>query len=97
MPRKKVTYRLDDRILNELEKLVTDGSVNQFVEGILFEFLKNTGRLSITAQRLPDNRGGKREGAGKPKRSPNDPADTADSLSKDSSGSFEARSNDLNT
>ena len=32
------------------------------------------------------------EGAGKPKRSPNDPADTADSLSKDSSGSFEARS-----
>jgi hypothetical protein len=69
MPRKKVTYRLDDRILNELEKLVTDGSVNQFVEGILFEFLKNTGRLSITAQRLPDNRGGKREGAGKPKRS----------------------------
>jgi hypothetical protein len=69
MPRRKVTYRLDDRILDELEKLVTDGSVNQFVEGVLFEFLKNTGRLSITAQRLPDNRGGKRSGAGKPKRS----------------------------
>ena len=77
MPRKKVTYRLDDRILNELEKLVTDGSVNQFVEGILFEFLKNTGRLSITAQRLPDNRGGKREGAGKPKRSLADEETTA--------------------
>ena len=65
MPRRKVTYRLDDRILDELEKLVTDGSVNQFVEGVLFEFLKNTGRLSITAQRLPDNRGGRRDGAGK--------------------------------
>lgn len=65
MPRRKVTYRLDDRILDELDKLVTDGSVNQFVEGVLFEFLKNTGRLSITAQRLPDNRGGRRDGAGK--------------------------------
>ena len=69
MPRRKVTYRLDDRILDELEKLVTEGSVNQFVEGVLFEFLKNTGRLPVTAQRLPDNRGGLRSGAGKPKRS----------------------------
>lgn len=67
MPRRKVTYRLDDRILDELEKLVTEGSVNQFVEGVLFEFLKNTGRLSISAQRLPDNRGGRRDGAGKKK------------------------------
>ena len=67
MPRRKVTYRLDDRILDELEKLVSDGSQNQFVEGILFEFLKNTGRLPANAERLPDNRGGKRSGAGKPK------------------------------
>jgi len=72
MPRRKVTYRLDDRVLDELDKLVTDGSVNQFVEGILFEFLKNTGRLPGDAQRLPDNRGGKRSGAGKPKQSSDD-------------------------
>ena len=72
MPRRKVTYRLDDRVLDELDKLVTDGSVNQFVEGILFEFLKNTGRLPGDAQRLPDNRGGKRLGAGKPKQSSDD-------------------------
>jgi hypothetical protein len=68
MPRRKVTYRLDDRILGELEKLVTDGSVNQFVEGVLFEFLKNTGRLPAGAERLPENRGGARSGAGKPKK-----------------------------
>ena len=72
MPRRKVTYRLDDRILDELEKLVSDGSQNQFVEGILFEFLKNTGRLPSNAERLPDNRGGKRSGAGKPKSQSND-------------------------
>ena len=72
MPRRKVTYRLDDRILDELEKLVSDGSQNQFVEGILFEFLKNTGRLPANAERLPDNRGGKRSGAGKPKSQSSD-------------------------
>ena len=67
MPRRKVTYRIDDRVLDALDRLIIEGSVNQFVEGVLFDFLKNTGRLPADAERLPENRGGKRSGAGKPK------------------------------
>jgi hypothetical protein len=78
MPRRKVTYRLDDRVLDELNKLVSDGSINQFVEGILFDFLKNTGRLPPSAQRLPDNRGGSRKGAGKKPKSNQDEGDRHD-------------------
>lgn len=69
MPRRKVTYRIDDRVLDALDNLVIEGSVNQFVEGVLFDFLKNTGRLPADAERLPENRGGKRPGAGKPRKS----------------------------
>jgi hypothetical protein len=70
MPRTRVNFRLDDRVLEELEKLAGKGKINQFVEGVLFEFLKNTGRLSKEAEPLPEARGGKRSGAGKPKASP---------------------------
>lgn len=69
MPRRKVTYRIDDRVLDALDKLVIEGSINQFVEGVLFDFLKNTGRLPADAERLPENRGGARKGAGKPRKS----------------------------
>jgi hypothetical protein len=66
MPRTRVNFRLDDRILEELETLAGKGKINQFVEGVLFEFLKNTGRLPKDAEPLAETRGGKREGAGKP-------------------------------
>jgi hypothetical protein len=63
MPRTRVNFRLDDRVLEELEKLAGKGKINQFVEGVLFEFLKNTGRLSEDAKRLPEARGKKKEKA----------------------------------
>jgi hypothetical protein len=68
MPRSRVNFRLDDRVLEQLEKLAGKGKINQLVEGLLFEFLKNTGRLPKDTEPLPESRGGKREGAGKPKK-----------------------------
>lgn len=65
MPRRRVNFRIDDRILDALEDLAGEGKLNQFVEGLLFDFLKNTGRLPSDAERLPEARGGRREGAGK--------------------------------
>ena len=90
MPRKPRLFRLDDRVLKGLDALAGDAktNTNQFVESILFEFLKHAGKLPKEAEQLKDGRGGKR----KKKQLPNDPADTADSLSKDSSGSLEERS-----
>ena len=69
MPRRRVNFRIDDRVLDELESLAGEGKLNQFVEGLLFDFLKNTGRLPPNAEKLPETRGGKRSGAGKPKQS----------------------------
>ncbi len=73
MPRRRVNFRIDDRVLDSLEDLAGEGKLNQFVEGLLFDFLKNTGRLPPSAERLPDNRGGSRKGAGKkPKSNPDE-------------------------
>jgi hypothetical protein len=59
MPRSRVNFRLDDRILAELESLAGKGKINQLVEGLLLEFLKNTGRLPKDTQPLPESRGRK--------------------------------------
>jgi hypothetical protein len=77
MPRKDTKLRLDDRILAALrEKAIEDGmSFNALCESILFSFAKGAGKLPIDAEPLTEGRGGKRPGAGKPKRSPTDSAD----------------------
>jgi len=79
MPRKPRLFRLDDRVLKGLDALAGDAktNTNQFVESILFDFLKHAGKLSKEAEQLKDGRGGKRSGAGKPKRSLADEATTA--------------------
>ena len=89
MPRKDTKLRLDDRILLALrEKASEDGmSFNALCESILFSFAKGSGKLPIDAKPLPEGHGGKRSGAGKPKRSLNDPPDTQSYSSKDSGGS----------
>ena len=92
MPRTRVNYRLDDRVLAALNDLAGKGKTNQFIEGLLITFLKDTGRLPKDFDPLSESRGGKRENAGKKKRSPNDPAEAEDSLDKDSGGSSESRS-----
>jgi hypothetical protein len=65
MPRRRVNFRIDDRVLDALNGLAGEGKLNQFVEGLLFDFLKNTGRLPADAVKLPETRGGKRTDAGR--------------------------------
>ena len=74
MPRKPRLFRLDDRVLDRLDDLAQSSgtNTNQFVETILFDFLKHAGKLPKEAEQLKDGRGGRRAGAGKPKRSATD-------------------------
>ena len=67
MPRSRVNYRIDDRVLEALEKLAGKGKTNQFVEGVLITFLQNTSQLPSDFERLNETRGRKRSGAGKKK------------------------------
>jgi hypothetical protein len=62
MPRGRVNFRLDQRILDELEDLAGKGFTNKFVEGLLWDFLQKTGRIPLTAQPLPESRGCKGKG-----------------------------------
>jgi hypothetical protein len=77
MPRKDTKLRLDDRILTALREKAEEGglSFNALCEGVLFNYAKATGKLPIDAEPLPETRGGKREGSGKPKKT-SDLADT---------------------
>jgi len=73
MPRKDTKLRLDDRILDALREKAVESSVsfNALCEAILFNYAKSIGKLPIDADPLPETRGGKREGAGKPKTEEN--------------------------
>ena len=69
MPRKPRLFRIDDRVLAALDELAenADRNTNQFVESVLFDFVKHAGKLPQDATQLKDGRGGKRSGAGKKK------------------------------
>jgi len=73
MPRKDKEFRLDDRILDALKHASRKAgmSINAYVENVLFAHLKGVGQIPIDADPLPETRGGKREGAGKPKTEEN--------------------------
>jgi predicted transcriptional regulator len=87
MPRKPRLFRLDDRVLGGLDELAkaADTNTNQFVESLLFDFLKRAGKLSKEAEQLKDGRGGdhkskeakeakaKRESPGRPKTDDSEP------------------------
>lgn len=80
MPRKPRLFRLDDRVLGALDELAESAgsNTNQFVESILFDFLKHAGKLPQDVTQLKDGRGGKRSGAGKKtKQSSDRKTDTA--------------------
>jgi len=85
MPRTRVNYRLDDRVLEALNDLAGRGKANQFIEGLLIDFLQKTGRLPNDFEPLTEARGGKRENAGKKKRSPTD-EEPIDSLPETTAG-----------
>jgi hypothetical protein len=70
MPRRPKNLLLDDRILAVLDEAAKNAgykSANHFVESTLFGLLKLSGHLPSDAEPLPEGRGGKREGAGRPK------------------------------
>jgi hypothetical protein len=71
MPRRQRMFRLDDRILDALDEVSSNAghsSANQFVEMTLFNLIKAAGKIPADAEPLPETRGGKRAGAGKPKK-----------------------------
>jgi hypothetical protein len=75
MPRVRKTFVLDERVMNALDSAAKKAgykNANQFVEATLFNLLKLSGNLEADAEPLTEARGGKRPGAGKPKRSPTD-------------------------
>ena len=72
MPRRQKMFRLDDRIIKALGIIAGEGKVNAFVEGLLFDFLQRAGQIPTDASPLPETRGGKRTGAGKPKKAIDD-------------------------
>ncbi len=78
MPRKPANFRLDERVLQALKAAAFDAgmSVNAYVENALFGTLKGAGKLPMDAQPLPEPRGGKREGAGRPKVKKEEPIDS---------------------
>jgi hypothetical protein len=71
MPRVRKTFVLDERVMNALDSAAKKAgykNANQFVEATLFNLLKLSGNLEADAEPLTEGRGGKREGAGKPKK-----------------------------
>jgi hypothetical protein len=70
MPRKDTKLRLDDRVLSALREKASESdlSFNALCEAVLFNYAKATGKIPIDADPLPEARGGKRSGAGKPKK-----------------------------
>jgi hypothetical protein len=77
MPRKDTKLRLDDRILAALREKAeeTGTSFNALCEAVLFNYAKSVGKMPLDAEPLPDPRGGKRSGAGRPKKTDPEPED----------------------
>jgi hypothetical protein len=70
MPRKDKGFRLDTRIIEALAKVkeLTGKTANAYVEELLLMNLKSLGIIPTDIEPLPEARGGKRDGAGKPKK-----------------------------
>jgi hypothetical protein len=77
MPRKNAGYRLDERCIASLKVLAarTGKSVNEYLEDLLFTHAKIHEVLPPDAEPLGETRGGKRSGAGKPKKTDPEPED----------------------
>jgi hypothetical protein len=70
MPRRTRTFKLDDRVLDALERLAQkqNASVNRYLENLLFSHAKAEGEIPMGAMPLGDPRGGKRENSGRPRK-----------------------------
>jgi hypothetical protein len=81
MPRSNRAFRLDDRLLEALDRLAKKGNIsaNKYLENLLLSHTKQVGEIPMDAEPLGDPRGGKRSGAGRPKATSGDAAaDQAD-------------------
>lgn len=60
MPRKNATYRLDQRLVEEIQFLAKEQntSSNRWLENALINLLKASGRISSDFQPLGETRGG---------------------------------------
>lgn len=74
MPRKDKGFRLDTRIIDALAnvKALTGKTANAYVEELLMANLKSLGLIGMDDPPLPESRGGKRQGAGRPKSEDDD-------------------------
>jgi predicted transcriptional regulator len=84
MPRSNRTFKIDDRVLEALDRLAqkSNTSANRYIETLLLSHAKQLGEIPMTAEPLGDTRGGKRQGAGRKSRhssesGPSDPKASA--------------------
>ncbi len=74
MPRRNRTFKLDDRVLDALERLAANAhtSSNRYLENLLLNHAKDKGELSGDTLPLGDGRGGKRDNAGRRRKDGDD-------------------------
>ena len=60
MPRKRRSYILDERTIEAIAQLARQNhtSANRYLEGLLFNHAKSAGVLPMSAEPLPELRGG---------------------------------------
>lgn len=70
MPRAKIGLQIDDRVIEAIKELAkaSNASTNRYIESVLFAHAKGAGAIPVDAEPLGEARGGKRPGAGKPKK-----------------------------
>jgi hypothetical protein len=67
MPRSTRAFRIDDRLLEALDRLAMKGNTNanRYLENLLMSHAKQSGEIPMDLAPLGDTRGGKRPGAGR--------------------------------
>jgi hypothetical protein len=74
MPRIPLSLKIDDRLIEGFKRAAKKSglSLNIYMEQLLLGHLKGVGEIPIDTEPLPETRGGKRPGAGKPKSTKSD-------------------------
>lgn len=69
MPRIPFNLKIDDRLVEAFKCAAKDSglSMNAYMEQLLIGHLKGVGKIPIDTSPLPESRGGKRQGAGRPR------------------------------
>ncbi|GAP96093.1 hypothetical protein NIES2104_26280 [Leptolyngbya sp. NIES-2104] len=82
MPRSTRAFRIDDRLLEALDKLAMKSNIsaNKYLENLLMSHTKQVGEIPMDTEPLGDPRGGKRANSGRPKKTEStDETDRSDS------------------